>query len=206
MPDQLFFHFKSAAVYPGTGVHEHVAELGLYKPLVSRPRWRSALSNFWVSPFTYTDGLRYNTVEHCFQAQKLYIPYGPHRSAGWQREFWQTRAYQLCMDSHSELSRGEGVDAQRRRKDVILTKAELQYWDSIKEEVMAQAQFAKFSQNPELRQLLLDTRDAELWHGAPRQPRARIMSLERVRAALRAGLTELPAATAQLDADSEDEA
>jgi hypothetical protein len=110
------------------------------------------------------------------------------------------------MDSHSELSRGEGVDAQHRRKDVILTKAELQYWDSIKEEVMAQAQFAKFSQNPELRQLLLDTRDAELWHGAPRQPRARIMSLERVRAALRAGLTELPAATAQLDADSEDEA
>jgi predicted NAD-dependent protein-ADP-ribosyltransferase YbiA (DUF1768 family) len=206
MPDQLFFHFKSACVYPGTGVHEQVADKGLYKPLMSRPRWRSALSNFWVSPFTYTDGRRYNSVEHCFQAQKLYIPYSPNRSAGWLRPFEETIAYTLCLNSHSELSRAEGADAQRQRKAVVLTKLELQFWDSIKEEVMATAQFAKFSQSGELRQLLLDTGTAELWHGAPRQPRERMMSLERVRAALRAGLTELPTGVDALDEDSEGEA
>jgi hypothetical protein len=206
MPDRLFFHFKSAAVYPGTGVHEQVIDPSIYQPLVSRPRWRSALSNFWVSPFTFEDSRRYNSVEHCFQAQKLYIPYSPNRSMGQGEPFEATISYTLTLDSGSQLGTADGADAQRQRKAVVLTKAELAYWDTIKEGIMALAQFAKFSQNPELRQLLLYTGDAELWHGAARQKPTRMRSLEHVRAALRAGLTTLPPLENPLDADSEGDA
>ncbi len=206
MPDRFFFHFKSAPVQPGKGVHEQVADLNTYKALLSRPRWRSALSNFWVSPFIYTDGYRYNTVEHCFQAQKLYIPYGPNRSMGQGQPYEQTISYTLTLDSGSALGAADGADAQRQRKAIVLTKAELAHWDTLKEEVMAVAQFAKFSQSGELRQLLLDTGDAELWHGAARQKPVRMRSLERVREALRAGLSALPPLEQSLVADSEDEA
>jgi predicted NAD-dependent protein-ADP-ribosyltransferase YbiA (DUF1768 family) len=190
-PDVLFFHSKSARAPPGKGVHERTTRP--YPTLAANPRWREALSNFWVSPFQYTDGRRYNSVEHCFQAQKLKIPVGPMRSHGGdppplERQLW----YSLTMDSFTRVSQADGAAARGMRKDILLSQAEIAYWDSQKEEVMAAAQFAKFSQNGALRDILIATGDAELWHGAARQRPARMWSLERVRAALRAGATAFP--------------
>ena len=198
--DVLFFHSKSARVPPGKGVHERTSRP--YSTLVANPRWREAFSNFWESPFLYTDGYRYNTVEHCFQAQKLKIPYGPARSAGSVVPFEETAAYALTIESGTPLSKGAGIAARKMRKAVLLTVPELLAWDAQKEDVMAAAQFAKFSQNGALRDLLISTGDAELWHGAARQPPARMRSLERVRAALRAGRTSLPSEEEE-DAEAE---
>lgn len=189
-PDVLFFHSKSARVPPGKGVHERTSRP--YPTLVTNPRWREALSNFWVSPFQYTDSRRYNSVEHCFQAQKLKIPAGPMRSHGEPPPLEQQTWYSLTLDSGTPLSQGDGAAAQRQRKAILLSHAELAYWDTQKEEVIAAAQFAKFSQCGVLREILLATGDAELWHGAGRQRPARMRSLERVRAALRAGAATLP--------------
>ena len=211
--DRFFFHSKSAVAVPGRGVNEALVSGEKYETLVKNPHWRRALSNFWVSPFEL-EGHRWNTVEHYFQAQKLYIPSGPEQDPTRNTNivpFTDTFQYPMfCLDvefaswtqpqnvvmsqeafnqMHATAS-ADGSAAQKLRKCIKLTPSELALWNGRKESVMARAQFAKFSQNPTLREILLATGNAELWHGAARQPAARMLSLERVRAALRAGLTE----------------
>ena len=173
--DRLFFHYKSAAKPPGKGVHEHVSEP--YPGL--QTTWRSTLSNFWPAPFTY-EGHRYNTVEHAFQAAKLYIP-------DRQIPYEESRAFKVfALDGKGtpSIAEEDGYAARRLRKLTVLSAAELAIWDATKEQVMFDAQFAKFSQNPMLREILLATRQAELWHGAPRQMMLRMTSLEKVRTML----------------------
>ena len=63
---------------------------------------------------------------------------------------------------------------------------------------MYAALFAKFSQNPELKPVLLLTYDAELWHGAPRVSPARQYLLELVRAEMKAALIPFGVAAEKL--------
>lgn len=220
--DILFFHSKSARVLPGKGVHETVADVAAYQTLKNNPRWREALSNFWISPFTWTDGHRYNTVEHCFQAQKLYIPYSENRDvtrAATSIPFEGTHEFAMfCLDATVEIWGGirnadgifhyfqesvakqDGAAAQKKRKLYVLTASELAHWDSIKNTIMESAQYAKFNQNPTLREVLLATGKAQLWHGAARQPPVRMLCLERVRERLRSGQG---CAEATADSDTE---
>lgn len=179
--DIFFFHSKSARALPGKGVHETVADPGAYRTLKNNPRWREALSNFWVAPFTWTDGHRYNTVEHCFQAEKLRLATRGDPSV-------ETFLFRLfCLDAPDQFmfASADGSAAQKLRKHILLTPEELATWEEQKEHVMESAQFAKFSQTPVLREILLATGQAQLWHGAARQPRTRMLCLERVRATLR---------------------
>ena len=187
--DRLFFYSKSADKAPGKGSNERVANPAAYAALAAKPNWRRALSNFWVAPFTAPDGHRYNTVEHYFQSKKLYIPLGPQRffQETPERPFEETHLFRIfCLDAPEPFPSAleGGAAAQSRRKIIYLSDAELALWDSRKEEVMFEGQLAKFSQNAELKELLKATGTAELWHGAARQPPARMETLERVRAML----------------------
>ena len=51
----------------------------------------------------------------------------------------------------------------------------------MKESVLYWSLLAKFSTLPEMKEVLSSTGDAELWHGAPRIPKARQTYLEMVR-------------------------
>jgi ribA/ribD-fused uncharacterized protein len=190
--DILFFHSKSAAKpAPGKGSNECVSNPSAYATLAGKTNWRQALSNFWPAPFTAPDGHRYNSVEHYFQAKKLYIALGPERFFRQQPEqtFEDSRLFRMfCLDApDSAPSAAEnGSAAQKRRKYLYLVDAEIALWDSRKEDVMYEAQLAKFSQNSELKEILLATGNAQLWHGAARQSRVRMETLERVREVLRA--------------------
>ena len=190
MADILFFFSKSADKPPGKGANERVGDPTAYAALAAIPNWRQALSNFWEAPFTAPDGHRYNTVEHYFQAKKLYIALGPERffQEVPEQPFETTRLFPtFCLDAPDAAPSAflDGSAAQKRRKAIFLAPAEIALWDSRKEEVMYGAQLAKFSQNPALKAALLATGNAQLWHGAARQPPARMLSLERVRETLR---------------------
>lgn len=190
MTDCLFFFSKSADKAPGKGSNERVVNPAVYAALAARPNWRQALSNFWAAPFTGPDGHRYNTVEHYFQAKKLYIALGPERffRETPERTFEETHLFRIfCLDANEPFPSASenGSAAQKRRKIIYLSDAELALWDTRKEAVMYEAQLAKFSQNADLKEILLATGTAELWHGAARQPPARMISLERVRDALK---------------------
>jgi len=156
---------------PGSGVNETVQNPRDYSELAAIPEWRKRLSNFWVAPFELM-GFHYQTVEHAFQAYKI-------RLADTET------ALQFTLESGSQLSRSDGEAARRARKLKLLTPEQLRGWEAMKDAVLLNALYAKFSQHSDLRRLLLATGNAELWHGAPRVAKARQWQLERIRDILR---------------------
>ena len=95
------------------------------------------LSNFALYPITL-DGETWPTSEHCFQAQKFEDPI--HRA--------NVRKAKSPMLA-AKLGRDR---TQKLRRD----------WESAKDGVMRKAVTAKFTQHPELRELLVATGDAKL--------------------------------------------
>lgn len=177
MADKFFFHSKSARALPGKGKHEEAS--AAYPMLEVTPAWREMLSNFWESPFVFTDGHKYKTVEHVFQAKKIYIPF---EKVG--VSFADSPAFRFTLDSEDPLGKADGLAARKQRKMVVLSGTDIATWSQRSEACMEEAQRCKFSQNPMLQRVLLGTGEAELWHGAARMPPVRMLSLERVRSTL----------------------
>jgi ribA/ribD-fused uncharacterized protein len=166
--DTLCFFSGSSNCSPGMGPYERVGILSRYKELEQITYWRRKLSNFAVAPFKL-DGKTWRTVEHYFQAQKLRLV---------DPELAET----FTVDSGSILgTEGTGLDAQKMRKARILSKELLEVWDREKDEVMARAWRAKFSQNEDMKKVLLATGEAELLHAGPRIPLQRFVGLETLR-------------------------
>ena len=95
------------------------------------------LSNFFPSSIKL-NGKTWKTTEHYFQAQKF-------AGTKWESE--------IRMANSPGIAAREG-----RRRDLPLRR----YWESVKDNIMREAIWAKFSQHEELRNKLLATGDAEL--------------------------------------------
>lgn len=198
--DKLYFHAVSAAVPPGQGVHEQVADPSLYAPLwKTAPRWREALSDEWETP-----------VKLLADEPRLYRSVGHVMRLGWQL---------LARDAAE--AEGRIPEAHKMSFELFCVRTDASsamnfpwmrlnpvdqlMWDAEKEELRAVAQFAKFSSSADLRATLLGTLDAELWEIVARgqKPPQRATSLERVRKALREGHTELPSGDDDSDSETE---
>lgn len=94
-------------------------------------------SNFWLAPIEL-DGKTWKSSEHYYQAQKF---------AGTKHETAVRKA-------------SSPMDAARmgRRKDLPLRSD----WERVKDNVMRKAVLAKFTQHPELKEILLSTGNAKL--------------------------------------------
>jgi hypothetical protein len=190
-PDKLYFHRESAAVPPGKGVHEQVADPAVYADLWQlAPRWREALDDEWECPVQLHADVprRYKSVAHVMRL-------------GWQLLARDTAdARGLVPEAHKmsfELfcvrhDKSDCMDFPWMRLD----PEDQEMWDAEKGKLRLVAQFAKFSGSPELCSLLLSTGGAELWEivGRGQKPAERALGLEMVRAALREGRTEPPPA------------
>ena len=132
--DILAFYSKSRDVHAGKGASECVETPELYSELNSIADWRKVLSNFHVStqPFIFNQKT-YRTIEHAFQASKIAL-------------VDPVKADAFSMESGSVLSvNGTGLDAQKQRKMVLLSKEKLEEWDNIKDAVMRDASISKYS-------------------------------------------------------------
>ena len=94
------------------------------------------LSNFAAYPFEL-DGERWPTSEHYFQAMKFLSP--------------ETQSLIRSLDTL-----GRAAKVGRREKPLRND------WESVKDQVMFDAVWAKFTQNPDIARKLLDTGDAYL--------------------------------------------
>ena len=202
--DKLYFHAKSAAVPPGKGVHEQVADPSLYAALwTSAPRWRAALCDTWESTFAFEGGGRtsFDSVDHVMKLAWQLLAFRAAETRMEVPELHRMSFRIFCVDNN----RSHMMSFPWLRLD----PADQMMWEAEKEELRAAAQFAKFGGSAELRAVLLGTGEAELWELRSRgqKPAERAWSLERVRKALREGRTELPAAEEdEVDSDSEDDA
>ena len=96
------------------------------------------LSNFYPAPFKYKNRM-WDTSEHAFQAAKAVNP----------------------VDAATIRAASTPGKAKRMGRVIVIRPD----WDDIRVQVMDDIVFAKFDQNPSLKQRLLDTEDAELVEG-----------------------------------------
>lgn len=100
------------------------------------------LGNWYMAPL-YLKGVIWPTSEHYYQAQKFIHPVDE----------------ELCR----RLQTPRETFEMTRREDVEIRSD----WDDVKVDVMRDAVYAKFSQNPDLKERLLNTGDAELVENSP---------------------------------------
>lgn len=165
--DKLFFYSNSADKYPGKGANEYVVDDKIYKELNDIKDWRKILSNLYNHEFTYENKI-YNSVEHAFQSKKIEI-------------VDKEKAYWFCKNSGNTIGISDGLIARKNRKLVILSSKDLIKWNNQKHKILYEILWAKFTQIPIAKKVLLLTHDAILLHGTRGIPISRQLELEEVR-------------------------
>ena len=131
-----------------------------FKKLQSIEHWRRKLSHFYETEFE-VDERKWKTIEHYFQAQKF-------------KEFYGSFYEQFTLDSNSPLSQDPAMaraagstssiykGERTRPLNVKLDKKINKDIESKKASIIEPALYAKFSQNQELKTILLETKEAKL--------------------------------------------
>ena len=176
------FYSKSAdKPKPGEGSGERIDPMDVvkYVDLAKIKSWRRKLSNFWPAPFKL-DGRRWASVEHYYQASKF-------------KKSNPTFYASFSLDSGSDLSK----DPLKAKKAGGKTKTPLRpsavtidsdFFDGAHEKAMFDAQKAKFTQNPDMTDLLIKTGNAILNHFSRGQPPIMFKHLMNIRASLQKSL------------------
>jgi len=177
--DDIVFQFyadSSKAKPPGKGANEKIPErvnpAQEFSDLASVEDWRKKLDNDWAQPFTL-DNHRWNSVEHYYQGSKY--KRGAH-------DFYLS----FSLDSGTELSKNvemarsvgengkfEGVKIRPKevKKDPgFLEKGTGGEEESRGDKEMFDAKLSKFTQNKDLKQMLLATKRAKLMRFARGHP------------------------------------
>lgn len=156
----VFYHKSLADPYPGQGPGEQLlpARLLDMKPLAQLHGWRQRLSSFWVQPFAL-DQHYWSSVEHYVQANR-FVKHHP--------DFY----LQFTVESGSPLSKdpsmakAAGSASGMWHGEERLRPADMEpdpdYVTHRYLPCLQKALWAKFTQHPDLRAILLATRDAKL--------------------------------------------
>ena len=169
--------------FPGLGIGEKIRMDVLldFVDLALIDNWRKKLSNEWVQPFTL-DNHTWNSVEHYYQASKF-----KQTNPGFYISF--------SLDTESDLSKnvemaksaggktGKGVVDD---KEMVLLRPENveidpDFYKSRYNKELYDAQYAKFTQNKELKDLLMATKNAKLMHYVNNKPLEEYKQLMEIR-------------------------
>lgn len=158
----VFYSKSKNGKYPGYGTNEKMIEKykDTFIDLHNIQEWRKKLSNFWIQSFIL-DNKKWASVEHYYQASKFKVN---------NPDFY----FQFSLDSNSELSKdpvmaksaggktGKIKGKQFRNKN-IQVDTDFFTTNRVNQE-MYNAQLAKFTQNNDLKNLLIATKNAKLMH------------------------------------------
>jgi predicted NAD-dependent protein-ADP-ribosyltransferase YbiA (DUF1768 family) len=189
-PDIVFQFYSNSNpnALPGSGAGEKIPETEKihFHRLATFDNWRRKLANTWNEPFML-DNHTWQSVEHYYQASKF---------KNNNREFY----LKFSLDSRSQLSadpvlaKAAGSKSGKLNHTTIIRPSRVtidpDFFNHVRSErEMENAMFAKFSQNNNLKDLLLATRNAKLVHYVRGAPPEIYHQLMRVRHKLRTGGT-----------------
>jgi predicted NAD-dependent protein-ADP-ribosyltransferase YbiA (DUF1768 family) len=187
-PDIVFQFYANSNpnALPGMGAGEKIPETEKihFHKLTTFDNWRRKLSNFWNEPFML-DNHTWQSVEHYYQASKF---------KNNNREFY----LKFSLDSRSEISsdpvlaKAAGSKTGKLNHRTIIRPSRITidpdfFNHGRSEREMENAMFAKFSQNKNLKDLLLATRNAKLVHYQRGSRPEVYQNLMRVRNKIRTG-------------------
>jgi len=144
---------------PGKGVGEKIQSdmVKTFSALSQIPEWRRKLDNEFESPFEL-DGHKWKTVEHYYQGAKF---------KNTNKEFYLL----FSLDSGSniskdvELASSAGSKSGKHKGELLRSKdikIDTDFFGGNDEKVLENALYAKFSQNNDMKQVLLNTQNAKL--------------------------------------------
>ena len=179
--DATVFQFYSKSMdkpLPGTGSGETIerADIPKYAALAKEsPHWRKMLSNFWEPPgddknkplFTL-DGHKWRTVEHYLLGSRF-------------RKENPKHYLQFSLDSDSDMSKSPTLAKSAANDDKYKDINPDADFNLREEKEREDAQYAKYSQNSYLTDMLLNTRNAKLVHFRRGKPPVVCNELMRVR-------------------------
>ena len=151
--DVFMFYPKSSNKFlPGFGFGEKIKMTHAYPELAKIEDWRRKLSNYWNAEFKL-DGLRWLTVEHYYQGSKF-----KNNNHAFYLQFSLNSGSDLSKDPSMAHSAGSINNKKFRNPDIKIDDDFVERG----EKEMFRAQYCKFKQHKELKNVLLKTGNAKL--------------------------------------------